>query len=240
MRIRPSAFDSEMLGIRVGKAVVAGLDRGLVHALRTELADADLDVVFLRDTSFAFERVADLPWEGLELTDVKVILSADGAPPSTERGEAFVVTTDAGPQDSAALLPIVHAIADRSRFTRCFGEAAARRLYDAWLRNALAREAADWFFVARSVADGQPAGLIAVKREDDAADLALVATAERYGGRGVLKLLTAAALQRVRADGVSRCTVATQLSNRTALRAYESMGFTFDRTVVDLHLSRAR
>ena len=81
--------------------------------------------------------------------------------------------------------------------------------------------------------------MMAVKREGQTADLTLVATAEAFRGRGVLTLMAGAALRRLRDERIAVCTVATQLSNRAALRAYQSIGFAFERTVVDLHLSRS-
>lgn len=238
-RIEPSAFDTELLGLRVGKTRLAGLTRDILEELRAELTERRLDIVFVRDTDFRFERVAELSWTSVELADVKTTLSRPVHNPPSVMSDAFVVTSTVGPDDTAGLVDLVHLIARQSRFHRCFGEAAARRVYEAWLANAIAGRAADWCFVARSrVNESGPAGLIAVKRDGDTADLALVATAQRYQGQGVLKQMMSAVLATLRAAGVAKCTVATQLSNRTAFRAYQALDFAFDGTLVDLHVSR--
>jgi GNAT superfamily N-acetyltransferase len=236
--IRRSAFDSDMLGLQVGKAAVEGLDRPTAEALAAELAGTELDVVFIRDTKFAFERAAELPWGALDLADVKVSLSRDTHPTRPGSDSSFAVSTDVALDDARALLPLTRSIARLSRFHRCFGEAAAFRVYDAWLRNALAREAADWCVVARAPHRSDPAGFIAVKRDGISADLPLVATADEYRGRGVLRLMMAAVLRRLEAEGVKRCTVSTQLSNAPAVRAYQALGFGFEGTLVDLHMRR--
>jgi GNAT superfamily N-acetyltransferase len=238
-RIEPSAFDTELLGVRVGKAAVSGLTRELVDELGVEMERVDCDVVFIRDTAFRFERMNELPWDRLELADVKVVLSR--ADFQVLHGDVigFEVGSRIAPQDLQALQSMVRDIARRSRFYRAFGEAAAFRLYDAWLENAMAGRAADWCFVAHETASGRPAGLLVIRREGESADLALVATAEAFRGRGVLRLMCAHALPCIHAAGVRRCTTATQLSNASALRAYESLGFAFDGTVVDFHLRRA-
>lgn len=238
--IRPSAFDTKMLGMRVGKATVAGLDRRLAELLRSELLASDLDVAFVRDTNFRFERAAELPWPHLELADVKVQLAIATRPMASGTNADFTVAQDAASADGPALTAMAHSVARLSRFHRCFGEAAAFRLYEAWLRNSIEGHAADWCFVARHRASGDAAGLMAVKRDGDAADLAMVATAERYRGRGVLTLMTSSVLAFLRDAGVGRCTVATQLSNHTALEAYQSLGFRVESTVVDFHMSRGQ
>lgn len=237
-RIRPSSFDTDMLGLRVGKATVEGLDRPMVDALRSALVATELDILFIRDTRFAFERAAELSWQGLELADVKVTLSRGTHATVAAPDDSFSVSADVTADAAGALMPLVRSSARLSRFHRCFGESAAFRVYDAWLRNALAREAADWCFVARPPHGRDPAGFIAVKRDGVIADLPLVATAEEYRGRGVLRLMVTAVLARLESEGVKRCTVATQLSNTMALRAYQALGFRFEGTLVDLHMRR--
>ena len=240
MRIRPSAFDTETLGLRVGKVTVHGLDRQLVELLRSELIVSDLDVAFVRDTNFQFERVSELPWTHLELADVKLQLAhpAAAAPPDVRAD--FLVVQDIAAGDGPALTAMAHSIARLSRFHRCFGEAAAFRVYETWLRNSLDRRAADWCFVARHTATGDAAGLMSVKRDGASADLAMVATAQSYRGRGVLKLMSSTVLRFLQGEGITRCTVATQISNRSALSAYQALGFVVEGTLVDFHMSRGQ
>lgn len=239
--IQHSPFDSDILDRRIGRYATAGLTAGRVGDLRRAMSAQALDLVFIKDSAFPFERAHALPWEGLELADVKVVLGRATAPGlGTGPGGRFTVDGAAGPGDAVSLRPLVRPIAVRSRFARVFGEARAVRLYDAWLDNSLARQAADWVFVARAES-GEPAGVVTVARTGSAADLALVSTAEAFRGRGVLRVLATAALDTLHAHGVAVCTVATQLANREALRAYEALGFRYDHTVVDLHLhSRPR
>lgn len=235
--IQPSAFDSELLGIRIGKVAVAGLDRQRLEELRGEMPEAGVDLLFIRDSGFAFERMNELSWEGLELADVKVILSRPVTLIDVEPSPEFDVDT-ANVSRPAELVPLTRQIARRSRFYSCFGEKSAFKLYDRWLENSLARTAADWCFVARDRGSKEAAGIVTVKRDGSTADLPLVATAERFRGKGVLRLLTTAALAKLAAEGVGTCTVGTQLANRTAIRAYEALGFSFESTVVDFHLNR--
>jgi GNAT superfamily N-acetyltransferase len=238
MRIQPSAFDTEMLGLRIGKIVVDGLDGPLAEQLRKELMASSLEFAFIRDTNFRFERVSTLPWAHLELADVKFQLTQATRAAAANTLPGFSVVQDVSASDGPALTAMTQAIARLSRFHRCFGEAAAFRLYEAWLRNSLAKRTADWCFVARHTATGDAAGLVAVKREGPTADLTLVATADSYRGRGVLKLMTSTVLTFLQAQGVARCAVATQATNRAALAAYQSLGFTVEGTFVDFHMSR--
>ena len=240
LRIQPSAFDTEMLGVRVGKVAVSGLDRSHAELLRVELLASDFDVAFVRDADFHFEHVSQLPWTGLELADVKLQLAIAMHAPAADAPSEFVIVQESRPDAGPALTAMAHSIARLSRFHRCFGEAAAFRLYEAWLRNSLAKQAADWCFVARHVTSNEAAGLMAVKREGGSADLTMVATAEAYRGRGVLKQMTSTVLGFLHGQDVRRCTVATQASNRAALAAYQALGFAVEGTMVDLHMSRGQ
>lgn len=249
MRVHASPFDSGILGQRVGRAFVQGLDAALIDELRAEMRAGGLDLVFVRDTNFAFENAGALPWAGLELADVKMTLSRTDLSVVPQISPGLDIVLDPSPADAPRLTPLVREIAGRSRFRRIFGEAVAFRLYDAWLANVLAREAADWCFVARPAgAPGDiggagshaPAGFIAVKRDGPGAELTLVATSEHWRGRGVLTFMISHVLATLRAEGIAVCTVGTQLSNQAALRAYQALGFFVQGVAVDLHLHPAR
>jgi hypothetical protein len=122
-RIQPFAFDTALLGVRVGKARVVGLIRSLLSELGAEMAATDLDVVFVRDAGFPFERVADLPWRDLELADVKATFSRPVSSVVTEQRHDLIVTSAVGTDDASDLVDLVHSIARWSRFYRYFGEA---------------------------------------------------------------------------------------------------------------------
>ena len=239
MRISPSPFDTEILAVRVGKVVVQELSPKLLDELRQELAAADLDLLFIRDTRFPFERTAAFDWTGLDLADVKVVLTnSELAAVVAESKKGFGIVSDLGPDQAIRLRPLTRSIALRSRFARWFGEERACRLYDVWLENSLSHEAADWCLVCRETASGDPAGLIAVRRSGDTAEMTLVATAEQYRGQGILRFLSSHVLAFLHSQRLRACTVSTQLSNPAAFRAYQSLGFAFDGTIVDLHLHR--
>jgi len=238
MEIQPSPFDTEILGLRVGKLLVHGLTPPLLKTIRGVLAASELDLVLVRDTGFAFEQVHELSWPGLQLADVKLTLSQPCAAGAAPRPGDFEVTSEVGAGDAKALLPLLEPIALRSRFAHGFGEAAARRLYERWLANCLNGTAADRCFVARRPGDPEPAGLVTVKKDGASGELTLVATAASFRGQGVLRLLHGHASAYLTSQGVARCAIATQLANRDALRAYEALGFTVDGMVVDFHLRR--
>ena len=90
------------------------------------MADAGIDLLFIRVSQFAFDRMNQLSWAGLELADVKVILSRPVRTIDVDGTADFIVDDSADRSVAAELRPMARDIARRSRFARTFGEEALR------------------------------------------------------------------------------------------------------------------
>jgi ribosomal protein S18 acetylase RimI-like enzyme len=235
--IRYSEFDSTLFSRKIGKASIRGLDSASLATLREEAAAGRYAVVFVKDEAFNFEGAHLLDWRGLELMDIKIVLSRESKPEGVPVESDFSVDSIVRSDDIPILREALWQVADRSRFHRAFGQAAARSLYDTWLTNSVKGAAADMVFVARDPVAGAPAGVITVKLSDDEAEMVLVAVHDLFRASGVGRSLVGKVCEALQARQVRTCRVGTQLSNRDALRFYNSTGFRFDSTVTDFHLS---
>lgn len=233
-----SEFDSNILGIRVGKTTGRHLTAEALELIRSDFKKTDLDVLFIRALEYHFFETHLINWKGLELADVKVILTTTDPEIGETDDPAFEVTQDIEKRDIDELYKMVAQIARRSRFNRCFGKDAAERIYREWLDNSVAKKAADYCFLARESKTRRPASLVTVKSTDATAELILVAADETYHGRGVGRLLVSHVFSFLREKSISQYSVGCQLDNRSAFRFYNSLGFRFDSFIVDLHLHR--
>lgn len=96
--------------------------------------------------------------------------------------------------------------------------------YDTWVRNSMNGQMADAVVVSRN--DRQVDGFVTMRlRPDRTASLPLVAIRSDRRGRGVGNRLVTGALSWLAAQGAMNVDVVTQLSNLSAVRLYESVGF---------------
>jgi dTDP-4-amino-4,6-dideoxy-D-galactose acyltransferase len=234
--IRHSEFDSRMLGRKVGRATVGGLTPALVQQLRDEQAKQEMALVLIRDNCLNFSVLHMLPWETLRLSDVKILLSTTELPSESRHLEGFYLTRDLRSGDMGPLRAMVSQIAELSQYRRFFGREVALSLYEQWLENSLSGQVADHCFLVRSQDVHEPAGFVAVKIQDQVAETTLVAVGESYKGLGIGRFFLSNVLYEIGKLGAKSCTVATQITNRSALRLYNSLGFRFDSYRVDLIL----
>ena len=234
-----SEFDSSLLKRKVGRAAVRGLGRDLLTDLRLEQTELDLDLVLVRDDGFDFSAVHLLPWDGVRLSDVKLLSSTRLFPSRSPEKAGFYVTKEWRPEDVGLLKAMVSQIADLSQYGRFFGRAVALELYERWVVNSLSGEVADRCFLVRSERGDQPVGFVALKIEDEAAEATLLAVAEGSRGIGIGEFLISNVLFSLGETGADTCVVASQITNRSALRFFNSLGFKFDSYRVDFILYQA-
>jgi dTDP-4-amino-4,6-dideoxy-D-galactose acyltransferase len=98
-------------------------------------------------------------------------------------------------------------------------------LYTTWIERSARRELADVVLVAEDAGDGQLLGMVTVAAEGGTAEIGLVAVAADARGRGIGRLLLAAARRWMTGHGCSRAEVVTQLANVAACRLYERCGY---------------
>lgn len=231
----PLAWDSEVLGVRVGRCtspvwwgggeVDAAL--GAVTAAASQCADgAGIDLLILRTDA----RDATLPrllaGEGYWLADTLVTFLADPREAADGEGGAGV---DAARADD---LPTLREIARAFRTGHFhadprIGRARADGLYVRWVENSLAGRA-DAFLVARDD-DGRPLGFLtcrlAAAYGPPHGVIELVAVDRRAQGQRVGRRLVDASLRWFAQAGAGSVEVGTQVDNLAAVHLYQRAGF---------------
>lgn len=112
----------------------------------------------------------------------------------------------------------------------------ANKIKEEWVANFFAGVRGDWMVVAEDET-GIVGFIQLMSRDSDILLIDLVAVASHRQRRGIARLMTSFALQNCMEQRV-RMQVGTQLSNRSSLRLYESMGFKVSDVVYLLHLHK--
>lgn len=118
----------------------------------------------------------------------------------------------------------------------------AESIYEQWVRNSFST-AADSVVIAEI--NQQIAGFVTCKHQHDTYEITgkrfgtigLVATAEKFRGQGVGKIVTFGALDWFVSQGIDLVEVGTQISNMPASRLYEACGFKLTSTSLTFHWS---
>ena len=239
-----SAFDSELFGLRWGRlrATAADVERTPAAALRAEAdAYAFADGRLPASARGALRRLLEAGfWTG----DVVVALDRPlGPAPQGEPAEPGVFAVRAATAaDAEGLRPIAVELARVSRFARepALGPGAAERLYDRWIANSLAREAAREVLVAENE-DGRLAALVTLApAAERMVELVLVGVAPGFRGRGAADLLVGASVAWAAKTGATGLLVRTALENVPAQRLYQRCGFRTREASWVLHRAREK
>jgi GNAT superfamily N-acetyltransferase len=238
----PDPFDTEVLGLRIGRIVSASSEsRDGYQALLAELArrarSAGYDQVLRRSGLENLAEIWALESAGFALMDVGVTFSR------TLRGPIEPAVHDdltVRPSTDADIERIVAAMVQQpwgSRYESdpAYEPARVRELRSRWLWNSH-RGRADVILVG--VLDGRPAGYVTCRLDGASGhgEIELVGTLPEFRGRRVASrvLADAVAWFSTRATVV---TVRTQATNIAAANLYESGGFTLRSSDLTFRLS---
>ena len=196
-------------------------------------------MVLIRDTGFDFSILHMLPWQFLRLSDIKILLSTKELPSEGCRRDGLCFLHDLRSGDLKPLKAMISQIAELSQYWKFFGREVALDLYDKWLSNSLSGQVADHCFFVRSEEADQLAGFVAVKMEEKVAEATLVAVGKEFRGSGIGQCFLSNVLFELGEIGAEMCRVGTQITNRSALNFYNSLGFRFDSYRADFILYQA-
>jgi dTDP-4-amino-4,6-dideoxy-D-galactose acyltransferase len=175
------------------------------------------------------DRVGELEDAGFRTIDVNITLRREAG--NTAR-EPAVGVRDAGPDDRTTVVEIATRDYAVSRFHLDpeIPDAVASAIKHDWIDNFFLGQRGDRLLVVDS--DGEPVGFELVLETAEASVIDLIAVASAARGKGVGGALVSGLLQ-VRPD--RPVLVGTQVANVGALRFYERLGFTVQRTQFVLH-----
>lgn len=227
-------FDSEFLGLVIGRAHVVGegLDQaeleGLLRATSARSREAGYDHLLRRVPASAYADIWALESAGFHVMDVGVTFArrVDGSLPGPTATD--VAIRPATTEDIEDLLETMLEVPWGSRYEADphYDRAAVQRLQARWLRNSMTGRA-DHVLVGHL--DGRPAGYVTCRLVEEhgeqIGEIDLVGTAPAARGRGVAATIVHASLAWF-AERVSLVTVRTQATNYTASGVYERAGMT--------------
>jgi ribosomal protein S18 acetylase RimI-like enzyme len=242
--VRYDSFDSELLGLVVGRAIVpadtprdqlARLYRGL--AIRA--GAAGFDQLLRRVPASSFDEIWTLESTGYRMMDVGVTFARRLPGPFEPKVVPHVDVRPAVPADVEHLLETMLDVPWGSRYEAdsAYDREAVRNLQARWLRNSLAGRA-DHVLIGH--VEGQPAGYVTCRLIDEhgerIGEIDLVGTVPAFRGRGVAAAIVDQSLAWF-STRVELVTVRTQATNTVAASVYERAGMTLRESDVTFRLA---
>jgi ribosomal protein S18 acetylase RimI-like enzyme len=232
-QIRYEPFDSELLGLRVGRTVTSTRPgrrelETLLRRVEVQARAAGFDQLIRRVDASAFEEIWALESTGHLLMDVGVTFARRFDGPLEAMPRAGVAVRTATGADIERLLETMLDVPWGSRYEAdpAYDRQAVQALQSRWLRNSLAGRA-DHVLVGH--VDGQPAGYVTCRlieeHGEQIGEIDLVGTVPAYRGRGVAATIVQHSLAWF-STRISYVTVRTQATNTTAAGVYERSGMT--------------
>ncbi len=242
--LRDEPFDSELLGLRVGRlAPSPAIPPRHLEALLARVAEhagrEGFDQLLHRVPASSFEDIWALEAAGYHLMDIGVTFARRFDGPVEAHGSSHVGVRPATAADIEDLLETMLEVPWGSRYEAdpSYDRGAVQRLQAQWLRNSLAGRADH---VLIGVVDDRPAGYVTCRFHEEegerAGEIDLVGTVPAFRGRGVAATVVAASLAWF-SSRVSLVTVRTQATNTIAASVYERSGMTLRHSDLTMRLA---
>jgi len=238
----PEPFDSEVLGLRIGRIASAHASgtadyQDLFTGVAISALADGYQQVLRRVGLTSMSEVWALERTGFELMDVGVTFARALAEPIAMPVHEHLTVRASTDDDLEAITEAMVAIPWQSRYEAdpAYRADRVRELRRRWLWNSH-RGRADVVLIGEM--DGAPAGYVTCRldRADGSGEIELVGTLPRFRGRGVAGATLASAIAwfSTRARVV---TVRTQATNTAAATLYERAGFTLRNTDLTYRLT---
>jgi ribosomal protein S18 acetylase RimI-like enzyme len=238
--VRRDAFDSELLGLDVGRVDVPSdvsrpaLER-LLRALAGPAGEAGFDQLIRRVAASSFGDIWALESTGYLLMDVGVTFARRFTGRHEPKPTPHIEVRPAASSDVEHLLETMLDVPWGSRYEAdpAYDRDAVRSLQARWLRNSLAGRA-DHVLIGH--VDGQPAGYVTCRLLEEHGEIDLVGTVPACRGRGVAATIVDHSLAWF-TEHVALVTVRTQATNTIAAGVYERAGMTLRHSDMTFRLA---
>ena len=209
-------WDSDFFGLKIGKCSLTTQSEMDELFSQRESIRTDYDLVYLFS-----ENNLQGETEGCHLVDQKVIYTTEpSAGPSNTHMMEYPTNNV-----STALLSLALASGAYSRFRldSNLPKGSYERLYQRWIELSVTHEIATEVFCY--MIDGEPKGMVTLKRGTTDATIGLVAIDSQYRGQGIGVSMLQYVKNYCWEQNIKKLTVATQKQNLPACHMYEKAGF---------------
>ena len=233
----PLPFDTITLGVRTG-LIKSATEASKLHDVIKTCATQDFELLFWTPDADVGAELHGKEWFTGYVTakavEFQLLLASSHilALIPKEMNPDFMIeelASAADQEDFNDLVELALIAGHHSRYRQdpALTHAQFKSLYTAWVRNSMAKLAADHVFVARRKEDGKAVGFITIKlsREKGSASIGLLGISPSCQRQGLGAALMSTACVFVQNAGVPQITVQTQADNDNAVKFYASQGF---------------
>ncbi len=214
-------WDTEILERKTAKILSfqpKGAPKSLAEELTSSLAKEKIEYAIFRVNASYFPTIHALEDAGFKLVDGYLELECE-----VKEGESLPTNVRKAKNED---LEQLQAIAARSfSKTRFYNDPLIKKsqgdkIYSEWIKNSILGKMADMVLVWE---EGKSLlGFVTIRKNGN---LTLISVSKNAQGKGIGKLLVKAALNQFKKWGISKSTIETQMTNISALRAYQSCGY---------------
>lgn len=225
-------WDSAFFEKKTGRFECNRLTMNQLNALFKEKSTLKFDLVYLFTNDVEEEADAYLKNAGIHFMDHKVTYAIDGE--FQANTESVIIEPYQGILTND-LLNLALLSGHESRFKKdpLFNH-NFKTLYTQWIEKSLSGQLADRVFVAKN---GKAImGFVTVAKNNKEGQIGLIAVDPTFHGQGIGRLLIQSAHNWYSQNNLTRATVVTQLTNTSACRLYEKMGYHQESAKLIFHI----
>ena len=229
MRIEPAEWDSQFLGLKVGKSI---LGKEVEEELGIE-NKWDLIYFFVDPTNSRVNNY--LKTQNAQLVDRKRTYLVNVKNLKTPSPSSNISPYKSGTDDEKVIhLGTQSGIYSRFNEDPLFGKENYKSLYQQWMKRSIDKEMANEVYVYNNE-DGKPVGVITLRNLPARADIGILAVDEKYRGKNIGSALVDSAITYTKEEGFEELQVVTQGANEGACKFYENAGFHLESEINVYH-----
>ncbi|MBD3629503.1 GNAT family N-acetyltransferase [Cyclobacterium sp.] len=218
MFIERLEWDSNFFGYEIGRLIIKDPEEFQIVEFENEAKNFKL-VYLISSSEFNFEK--------LKLVDKKVIFRQDKIldikPPLYKNK---IVSYNKNSHDEIQLINLTLESGKYSRFNidKGFKNNEYFNLYRSWIQNSISGKLAFEILITLDVNKITGFATLA-KKDDDLADIGLLAVDKDYRGRGIATELVLSAIEKAKEEKFRSIQVVTQMDNKPAIKLYTKTNF---------------
>ena len=219
MEIRSLQWDSDLFGLRIGRADILSKEDSLSLADRLSELKRDFDLLYVFD-SHNIGFVA----KGARLVDEKILYSKPCEPREQYAEVSFY--QDASPSDDLYRLALVSGGYSRFKLDERLPNGSYERLYNRWIENACPKDGTNEQILTCLDTNNIAKGMITIDHQGELGHIGLVAVNPDAQHQGIGGKIMSTLDGYLYSLGIKTLEVPTQKANTDACRWYEKNGFT--------------